>query len=683
MTEIQNLNSEGEVWKYIKQFRNKKRHCESTSIPIVEWKKYFKELLHGCETFSERAIEKLDNEEKEEIIELRDEDLEKQMKKLKKGKAPGPDSIPNEAWIYSEDKVRNALKEICKKLWKGETLPMSWRLGEICPIFKQGNANEVGNYRGITLMNTGYKIYAMTLCEKLNEEAEKFLPESQSGFREGRSTMDNIYLLNLLIDRELEKKGGQLIACFVDYKAAFDTVDRNVLWKIMERKGVNKWLIGRIKDIYKETKNVVRVGDRKSEVFWTVRGVRQGCPLSPTLFAIYISEIDEILEKAQTGGILLGRNRIKTLAYADDLVLLSREEYEMKEMMNVLEKFSNARKLTLNTNKTKIMIFKRGRGKARKTNWQCANEEIEEVRQFKYLGFTFQRNNGVEKHLKEQQRKAIIAMKQTWSIGQKIFTGNIEKRLWMFDYLVRSILFYGVEIWGWKEEQGIEAVQERYVRWILGVDRHTPGYLVRDEVKREKLRIHAGQRSWRHEKEVRKKKKKYLIACIEDIDKNEDKKERKWLQKRKGYMERNGWSVQEVRRMIEKGVNAEEEFIKRDRQLEGQERWNNLENAKFCPRYKNIRGERNLPIYLNGWQKDVQVIARFRLGNEEAANKYWIEEGKECRICSRGKETMEHMVKDCIPELRTEIKIEDILHEDGRGKWWMKKVLEEARKNKL
>ena len=97
-------------------------------------------------------------------------------------------------------------------------------------------------------MNTGYKIYAMTLCEKLNEEAEEFLPESQSGFREGRSTMD-IYLFNFLIDRELEKKGGQLVACFVDYKAAFDTVDRNVLWKIMKRKNVNKWLTGRINDI--------------------------------------------------------------------------------------------------------------------------------------------------------------------------------------------------------------------------------------------------------------------------------------------------------------------------------------------------------------------------------------------------------------------------------------------------
>ena len=62
-------------------------------------------------------------------------------------------------------------------------------------------------------------------------------------------------LNNFLIDRELEKKGGQLVACFVDYKAAFDTVDRNVLWKIMKRKNVNKWLTGRINDdIYKETK---------------------------------------------------------------------------------------------------------------------------------------------------------------------------------------------------------------------------------------------------------------------------------------------------------------------------------------------------------------------------------------------------------------------------------------------
>lgn len=117
---------------------------------------------------------------------------------------------------------------------------------------------------------------------------EKKYEETQFEFRSGRSTTDAIYLLNFMIQRELRKSKGKLFAFFVNLKSAFDKVDRKILRERMERIGISRELRERIADIYKETKNTIRIGKRESEVFWTEKGVRQGCPLSPTLFNIYI-----------------------------------------------------------------------------------------------------------------------------------------------------------------------------------------------------------------------------------------------------------------------------------------------------------------------------------------------------------------------------------------------------------
>jgi len=100
----------------------------------------------------------------------------------------------------------------------------------------------VEEYRGVTLLPTLYKFYVMILAERLNEEIEGkgSIPPNQTGFRRGMGTLDNIYVINYLINRQLERKGGKLVALFVDLKAAFDSVDRGVLLGTMRERGVRE-----------------------------------------------------------------------------------------------------------------------------------------------------------------------------------------------------------------------------------------------------------------------------------------------------------------------------------------------------------------------------------------------------------------------------------------------------------
>jgi hypothetical protein len=64
----------------------------------------------------------------------------------------------------------------------------------------------------------------------------------------------------------------------------------------------------------------------------------------------------------------------------------------------------------------------------------------------------------------------------------------------IFESMMESVLMYGAEIWGWKEQEQVERVQEKYLRWVLEVDRETPRYIVREKCKRNRLRVKAGMR---------------------------------------------------------------------------------------------------------------------------------------------------------------------------------------------
>lgn len=110
-------------------------------------------------------------------------------------------------------------------------------------------------------------------------------------------------------------------------------------------------LVRRCEEVLRETMSRVKVRDRQGESFWTVRGVRQGCPLSPSLFTLLLADVEEMLGKGV--GEEIGGRKIYTLAYADDMVLLAEDEDGMKGLMGKMERYLDGKDLELNTEKTK------------------------------------------------------------------------------------------------------------------------------------------------------------------------------------------------------------------------------------------------------------------------------------------------------------------------------------------
>lgn len=129
---------------------------------------------------------------------------------------------------------------MCRRIWRGEGWPKSWKEGAVVPIWKKERGVKVDDYRGITIIPALHNIYAMILVDRLKEEVERkeIVPHNQAGFREGMSTMDNVYILSYLIHRQIGKKKGRLVTMFIDLKAAFDSVDRRVFIGALREIGI-------------------------------------------------------------------------------------------------------------------------------------------------------------------------------------------------------------------------------------------------------------------------------------------------------------------------------------------------------------------------------------------------------------------------------------------------------------
>lgn len=149
--------------------------------------------------------------------------------------------------------------EICNRIWSGKEWPNDWTEEIVVLIVNKRKGRTVKNYRRMTLTQT-YKIYTSILAERLRKEVERkaILPSNQIEFEKGIGTMDNIYVLNYLITKQVERRKEGMVIMFVDMKAAFDSVDRGKVVRAMREKGVRKGLAKKCEKVLRKAKGRVR-----------------------------------------------------------------------------------------------------------------------------------------------------------------------------------------------------------------------------------------------------------------------------------------------------------------------------------------------------------------------------------------------------------------------------------------
>ena len=173
----------------------------------------------------------------------------------------------------------------------------------IPPIFKnKGDSGDPDNYRGISLISCFGKLFTMAINERLTNYLDVVgsIGDEQAGFRKNYSTLDHIYVLSSLIDL-YKNKGKHIYCAFIDYKKAFNLVDRSSLWIKLLRNGINGKILNVIHNMYLNAKSCVKMYSNLSPLFKCGIGVRQGDNLSPLLFALYINDFELFLSSRYNG----------------------------------------------------------------------------------------------------------------------------------------------------------------------------------------------------------------------------------------------------------------------------------------------------------------------------------------------------------------------------------------------
>ena len=374
-------------------------------------------------------------------------------------------------------------------IYTNSLYPVSWTKGIIVPVPKKGDLSDANNYRGITLTSIFSKIFSIMLDNRLGKWAESndIIHDCQYGFRQKRSTVDLVFILSSIVNKVIKQERRKLYCSFVDFQKAFDLVYRNGIWQKLLTYGASTKIVKMLRAIYQTVESCVRSNGTYSEFFASNSGVKQGEPLSPFLFILFINDMYENIVIQDNDAFTIEDLKIFILLFADDIVLLSYNPEGLQSLLNQLHSYCVKWGISVNVEKTVVMIFKTG---PRQENLQFYynGKRLNNVSKFSYLGVTLSSNGSfyqAQKSLSEQANRAIFSL---YALFNKV-DFDIKDKLKLFDSMISPILFYSSEVWGFHKSPDIEKIYLKFMRNILRLNRSVSTAAVYGELGRFPLYV--------------------------------------------------------------------------------------------------------------------------------------------------------------------------------------------------
>ena len=369
-------------------------------------------------------------------------EVTKAIKSLKSGKAAGPDGIPPEALKADIQTSTDMLHPLLNKIWEQERVPEDWKTGHLVKLPKKGDLSSCNNWRGIMLLSIPGKVLTRIILERLKNALDKTLREEQAGFRHDRSCTDHIATMRIIIEQSLEWQ-TPLYTVFIDFQKAFDSVDRDVIWRLMYHYGFPPKFVTIIQQLYEDATCRVIHDGKLTEPFSVVTGVRQGCLLSPTIFLMVVDWVMRQSTAGQRTGIQWTlMKQLEDLDFADDISLLSHKQQDAQEKLCRVAEEAEKTGLRINIGKTEVMrVNNRQQDPVR-----LHHEDIKEVDKFVYLGSVVSKDGGADEDIKCRINKARYAFNTLRPIWRSTAL-SLHNKIRIFNTNVKSVLLYGSETW--------------------------------------------------------------------------------------------------------------------------------------------------------------------------------------------------------------------------------------------
>ncbi|KAK3571553.1 hypothetical protein QTP86_013185 [Hemibagrus guttatus] len=412
----------------------------STSEESVQrrWKEYFEELMNE-ENEREKRVEGVNSVE-QKVDKIRKDEVRKALKRMKSGKAVGPDNIPVEVWKCLGEAAVEFLTSLFNRVLESEKMPEEWRRSVLVPIFKnKGDVQSCSSYRGIKLMSHTIKLWERVVEARLRKVVE--ICEQQYGFMPRKSTTDAIFALRILMEKY--RDGQRELHCvFVDLEKAYDRVPREELWYCMRKSGVAEKYVRVMQDMYERSRTVVRCAVGQTEEFKVEVGLHQGLALSPFLFAIVMDQLSEEVRQESPWAMM----------FADDIVICSESREQVEENLERWRFALERRGMKVSCSKTEYMCVNEREGSG---TVRLQGEEVKKVQEFKYLGSTVQSNGECGKEVKKRVQAGWNGWRKVSGVlcDRKI-SARIKGKV--YRTVVRVAMLYGLETVSLRQRQESE-----------------------------------------------------------------------------------------------------------------------------------------------------------------------------------------------------------------------------------
>jgi hypothetical protein len=442
-----------------------------------------------------------------------------------KNTAAGACGIAAPILKYGGRVVVEWLHRVISATWTSSMAPSDWKGSLFTFLYKgKGDRMEPDNYRGISLLSVCAKVYTQILLQRLRPILDPSLAESQCGFRKGRGCPDLHFSLRRLTELAHAHRAPLWVA-FVDFRKAFDSVNREALWAILASRGVPTKLIDLVRDLYTGCEGRVRVDNVLSDPFPIGTGVRQGCALSPLLFCTFIDAIiraalpPEVSLAAgyqvgvEVNGRLTQPSRptdptqthtitVADLLYADDAAMVARSKEGLTTLLTELQATAQKWGLSINLGKTKAMVFHPlSKTASLPSPINLTGGSIEFVDNFLYLGSVWTPFGNLDTEVNRRAgtaRGAITQLQPLWTMRGL----HRSLKLQAVKALVPPALSYSCETWAPTHQQldRLDVVLHLGLRKALGVTwlDKVPNASLRHEANVDDMRTYTCQQRLRY-----------------------------------------------------------------------------------------------------------------------------------------------------------------------------------------
>ena len=451
----------------------------------------------------------------------------------------------------------NALYKVLTTVWDKGEIPDAWKTVDVVSLLKPGfpRPEVIDGYRGISLISVTEKVLLQIMTERLYMAVERkgILVPEQAGFRRREEAIAQVIAVADIVRRR-HLAGRSTIGIFVDFKKAYDRVPHGALIHVLAKNGVRGNFLKLVNNIYAESNMSVKINGASSRTFPMYRGVRQGCPLSPLLFLLFINTIlDEcVLEGVKVPG--LGWQKKKGAMYADDLLCLVEKKEQAQAVITKLEQWCEKWGMELGLAKCGVMMWRWSdlAPTLDEVHFTTKQGEIPVVTEYKYLGIWLDTSlvnhrSGESKwgsslEMVNSKRRAAEGHKAAHAL-RPILTDRycpLSLKILLIQNLIVPLMTYGAEWTGFRQKHAepLQRVVNMAVRWAIGVSAKSVTYdfltltyelrvpTMESEMAGRRTRLHA--KTTKGEPEDRLKTQLQELVDHEDIPEVKSKQAYSW-----------------------------------------------------------------------------------------------------------------------------------------------------------